>query len=314
MGLRIVFMGTPEFASHMLDGLISSNHTVVGVVTVADKPAGRGQQLRSSAVKMRASEAGIPILQPISLKDEVFLSELRAFNADVFVVVAFRMLPALVWQMPSKGTINLHASLLPAYRGAAPINWAIINGETRTGLTTFFINEAIDCGAILNQCFIEITPGLTAGALHDRMLDPGVHLIKETLEAIEFNRTQSIPQASSGSENEAPKLTKLNTRIDFSLTGIEITNFVNGLNPYPSAYCILKHIPTQRLMNFKIFGGMFIADEHPREGLSSGKDGLLFPCKDGYFCVQTLQMEGKRGMSHKEFLAGNDIRQFEVSV
>jgi methionyl-tRNA formyltransferase len=314
MGLRIVFMGTPEFASHMLDGLISSTHTVVGVVTVADKPAGRGQQLKASAVKVRAGEAGIPILQPNSLKDEAFLSELGAFNADVFVVVAFRMLPAVVWQMPPKGTINLHASCLPAYRGAAPINWAIINGETKTGLTTFFINEAIDCGAILNQCFLEITPGLTAGALHDRMLEPGVNLIKETLEAIEFNKAQSIPQASSASEKEAPKLTKLNTRIEFSHTGEEITNFVNGLNPYPSAYCILKHNPSQRLMNFKIFSGMFIADKHPREGLSSNKDGLLFPCKDGYFCVQSLKMEGKRLMNHKEFLAGNDISQFTVSM
>jgi methionyl-tRNA formyltransferase len=146
------------------------------------------------------------------------------------------------------------------------------------------------------------------------MLEPGVNLIKETLEAIEFNKAQSIPQASSASEKEAPKLTKLNTRIEFSHTGEEITNFVNGLNPYPSAYCILKHNPSQRLMNFKIFSGMFIADKHPREGLSSNKDGLLFPCKDGYFCVQTLQMEGKRLMNHKEFLAGNDISQFTVSM
>jgi methionyl-tRNA formyltransferase len=314
MGLKIVFMGTPEFASHMLDGLISSTHTVVGVVTVADKPAGRGQQLKASAVKVRAGEAGIPILQPNSLKDEAFLSELGAFNADVFVVVAFRMLPAAVWQMPPKGTINLHASCLPSYRGAAPINWAIINGEAQTGLTTFFINEAIDCGAILKQHRIDILPGTTAGELHDQMLDPGADLILETLHAIENNLAESIPQSATDSIKEAPKLTKLNTRVNFNATGLEITNLVNGLNPYPSAYCILKHNPSQRLMNFKIFSGMFIADKHPREGLSSNKDGLLFPCKDGYFCVQTLQMEGKRLMNHKEFLAGNDISQFTVSM
>ncbi len=314
MGLNVVFMGTPAFASYMLEGLISSNHRVVGVVTVADKPAGRGQQLRESAVKETAKKAEIPILQPSSLKDETFLAALQAFNADLFVVVAFRMLPEVVWNMPSRGTINLHASLLPDYRGAAPINWAIINGETKTGLTTFFINATIDCGAILKQHTLEILPGTTAGELHDKMLDPGVHLINETLNDIENKLATSVPQVLIDSIHEAPKLTKLNTRIDFNHTGAEITNLVNGLNPYPSAYCILKHIPSQRLMNFKIFGGVFIADEHPHEGLSSNKDGLLFPCKDGYFCVQTLQMEGKRGMNHKEFLAGNDISQFTVSI
>ena len=312
MGLKIVFMGTPLFASHMLEGLISTSHKVVAVVTVADKPAGRGQQLRESAVKETAKKAGIPILQPSSLKDEVFLAELKAFEADVFVVVAFRMLPEVVWKMPAKGTINLHASLLPNYRGAAPINWAIINGESQTGLTTFFINEAIDCGAILKQHRIDILPGTTAGELHDQMLDPGADLILETLHAIENNLDESIPQSATDSVKEAPKLTKLNTRVNFNATGIEITNLVNGLNPYPSAYCLLRHIPTQRIMNFKLFKGVFIAEERPTVGLTSTKDGILIPCKDGYFCVQLLQAEGKRSMNHKEFLAGNDITQFEV--
>jgi len=312
MGLKIVFMGTPLFASHMLEGLISTTHKVVAVVTVADKPAGRGQQLRESAVKETAKKAGIPILQPSSLKDEVFLADLKAFEADVFVVVAFRMLPEVVWKMPAKGTINLHASLLPNYRGAAPINWAIINGEAQTGLTTFFINEAIDCGAILKQHRIDILPGTTAGELHDQMLDPGADLILETLHAIENNLAESIPQSATDSIKEAPKLTKLNTRVNFNATGLEITNLVNGLNPYPSAYCLLRHIPTQRIVNFKLFKGVFVADEHPTEGLSSSKDGILIPCKDGYFCVQMLQAEGKRSMNHKEFLAGNDINQFEV--
>jgi methionyl-tRNA formyltransferase len=312
MGLKIVFMGTPLFASHMLEGLISTTHKVVAVVTVADKPAGRGQQLRESAVKETAKKASIPILQPSSLKDEAFLADLKAFDADVFVVVAFRMLPEVVWKMPAKGTINLHASLLPNYRGAAPINWAIINGESQTGLTTFFINEAIDCGAILKQHRIDILPGTTAGELHDQMLDPGSDLILETLHAIDKDLAESIPQSATDSVKEAPKLTKLNTRVNFNATGIEITNLVNGLNPYPSAYCLLRHIPTQRIMNFKLFKGVFIAEEHPAVGLTSTKDGILIPCKDGYFCVQLLQAEGKRSMNHKEFLAGNDITQFEV--
>jgi methionyl-tRNA formyltransferase len=214
--------------------------------------------------------------------------------------------------MPAKGTINLHASLLPNYRGAAPINWAIINGESQTGLTTFFINEAIDCGAILKQHRIDILPGTTAGELHDQMLDPGADLILETLHAIENNLAESIPQSATDNLKEAPKLTKLNTRVNFNATGLEITNLVNGLNPYPSAYCLLRHIPTQRIMNFKLFKGVFVADEHPAVGLTSTKDGILIPCKDGYFCVQLLQAEGKRSMNHKEFLAGNDITQFEV--
>ena len=214
--------------------------------------------------------------------------------------------------MPAKGTINLHASLLPNYRGAAPINWAIINGESRTGLTTFFINEAIDCGAILKQHHMDILPGTTAGELHDQMLDPGAALILDTLNAIENNLAESIPQSATDSIKEAPKLTKLNTRVNFKATGLEITNLVNGLNPYPSAYCLLRHTPTQRIVNFKLFKGIFLADEHPTEGLSSTKDGILIPCKDGYFCLQMLQAEGKRSMNHKEFLAGNDITQFEV--
>ena len=312
MGLKVVFMGTPAFASYMLEGLISSNHRVVGVVTVADKPAGRGQQLRESAVKETAKKAEIPILQPISLKDESFLAALQAFDADVFVVVAFRMLPEVVWKMPSRGTINLHASLLPNYRGAAPINWAIINGESQTGITTFFINEAIDCGAILKQHTMEILPGTTAGELHDQMLDPGVNLILETLHAIENNLAESIPQSATDSTKEAPKLTKLNTRVNFNATGLEITNLVNGLNPYPSAYCLLRHKPSQRTVNFKIFSGVYVPEEHPLQVLSSNKDGILFPCLDGYFCVQTLQPEGKRSMNYKEFLAGNDISQFEL--
>ena len=312
MGLKVVFMGTPAFASYMLEGLISSNHHVVGVVTVADKPAGRGQQLRESAVKETAKKAEIPILQPMSLKDESFLAALQAFDADVFVVVAFRMLPEVVWKMPARGTINLHASLLPDYRGAAPINWAIINGETQTGLTTFFINEAIDCGAILKQHTMEILPGTTAGELHDNMLEPGAHLINETLNDIENNVAKSVPQVLIDSIQEAPKLTKLNTRIGFNNSGSHIEHFVNGLNPYPSAYCLLCHKPSQRTVNFKIFSGVFVPEEHPLQVLSSNKDGILFPCLDGYFCVQTLQPEGKRSMNYKEFLAGNDISQFEL--
>ena len=222
MGLKIVFIGTPGFARHMLESLVASSHSVVGVVTVADKPAGRGQQLRESEVKQFAKEKQLTILQPISLKDPAFLTDLRRLNADVFVVVAFRMLPEVVWKMPRLGTLNLHASLLPNYRGAAPINWAIINGEKRSGLTTFFINEEIDCGAIIKQCTIAIQPDWTAGILHDAMLVPGAQLLIETLSSIEKNEVIPMPQPNSEALNSAPKLTKLNTKIEFDRPGNEI--------------------------------------------------------------------------------------------
>ena len=312
MGLKIVFMGTPGFARHMLESLVTSSHSVVGVVTVADKPAGRGQQLRESEVKQFAKEKQLTILQPMSLKDPAFLTELRALNADVFVVVAFRMLPEVVWKMPRLGTLNLHASLLPNYRGAAPINWAIINGDKHSGLTTFFINEEIDCGAIIKQCTIAIQPDWTAGILHDAMLVPGAQLLIETLSSIEKNEVIPMPQPNSEALNSAPKLTKLNTKIDFDRPGNEIVQHILGLSPYPSAYCLLIHQPTQKTQNLKILDAHFIAGKSSIT-LFQSKEGIFFPCKNGLINITRLQLEGKRAMSFKEFIAGNDIVQYALS-
>ena len=312
MGLKIVFMGTPGFARHMLESLVASSHSVVGVVTVADKPAGRGQQLRESEVKQFAKEKQLTILQPISLKDPAFLTDLRTLNADVFVVVAFRMLPEVVWKMPRLGTLNLHASLLPNYRGAAPINWAIINGEKRSGLTTFFINEEIDCGAIIKQCTLEIHEGWTAGILHDAMLAPGAKLLIETLSSIEKNEVIPMPQTTTESSNTAPKLTKFNTKIEFNRPGNEIVQHILGLSPYPSAYCLLIHQPTQKTLNLKILDAHFIEGKSSNTPFQS-KEGLFFPCKDGLINITRLQLEGKRAMSYKEFIAGNDIVQYALS-
>ena len=312
MGLKIVFMGTPGFARHMLESLVTSSHSVVGVVTVPDKPAGRGQQLRESEVKQFAKEKQLTILQPMSLKDPAFLTELRALNADVFVVVAFRMLPEVVWKMPRLGTLNLHASLLPNYRGAAPINWAIINGDKHSGLTTFFINEEIDCGAIIKQCTIAIQPDWTAGILHDAMLVPGAQLLIETLSSIEKNEVIPMPQPNSEALNSAPKLTKLNTKIEFDRPGNEIVQHILGLSPYPSAYCLLIHQPTQKTQNLKILDAHFIEGKSSNTPFQS-KEGIFFPCKDGLINITRLQLEGKRAMSYKEFIAGNDIVQYALS-
>ena len=235
--LRIVFMGTPEFAVSILDAIVKSNHDVVGVVTVADKPAGRGQQLRESAVKIFAIDHDLPILQPEKLKDEQFLSDLKAFNADIFVVVAFRMLPEVVWAMPPKGTFNLHASLLPKYRGAAPINWAIMNGETETGVTTFFINQIIDTGSILAQEKISITENMTAGELHDQLMNVGAKLTVETLDKIESNSIQAIPQDEELAKilPHAPKIFKADCEIQWNQDATIIHNKIRGLSPYPAA-------------------------------------------------------------------------------
>ena len=308
---KIIFFGTPDFAVTSLEA-ICSKYNVEYVVSTPDRKSGRGQKLKESTVKKCALKNNIKILQPSSLTDEKFIAQIEDLKPDLIIVVAFRKLAQEIFTIPKYGTINLHASLLPNYRGAAPINWAIINGESQTGLTTFFINEAIDCGAILKQHTMEILPGTTAGELHDNMLEPGAHLINETLNDIENNVAKSVPQVLIDSIQEAPKLTKLNTRIGFNNSGSHIEHFVNGLNPYPSAYCLLCHKPSQRTVNFKIFSGVFVPEEHPLQVLSSNKDGILFPCLDGYFCVQTLQPEGKRSMNYKEFLAGNDISQFEL--
>jgi methionyl-tRNA formyltransferase len=311
--LRIVFMGTPEFAVSILDAIVKSNHDVVGVVTVADKPAGRGQQLRESAVKIFAIDHDLPILQPEKLRDEQFLSDLKAFNADIFVVVAFRMLPEIVWAMPPKGTFNLHASLLPKYRGAAPINWAIMNGETETGVTTFFINQIIDTGSILAQEKISITENMTAGELHDQLMNLGAKLTVETLDKIESNSIQAIPQDEELAKNlpHAPKIFKADCEIQWNQDATIIHNKIRGLSPYPAAWCSL--MKNGEKVTFKLFSSKATTEVSDSKSLKKGADGILFPCNDFYISISELQPEGKRRMNFKEFLAGNDLSSYSIT-
>jgi methionyl-tRNA formyltransferase len=311
--LRIVFMGTPEFAVSILDAIVKSNHDVVGVVTVADKPAGRGQQLRESAVKIFAIDHDLPILQPEKLKNEQFLSDLKAFNADIFVVVAFRMLPEIVWAMPPKGTFNLHASLLPKYRGAAPINWAIMNGEIETGVTTFFINQIIDTGSILAQEKISITENMTAGELHDQLMNLGAKLTVETLDKIESNSIQAIPQDEELAKNlpHAPKIFKADCEIMWNQNAAKIHNKIRGLSPYPAAWCSL--MKNGEKVNFKLFTSKVTTEVADSKQIKKGSDGILFPCNDFYISISEIQPEGKRRMSYKEFLAGNDLSSYSIT-
>src|SRR5690554_7979442 len=230
--LRIVFMGTPDFATGILASILEQNYNVVGVITAPDKPSGRGQKLSASSVKQFALEKGLKVLQPTNLKDEKFLEELKSLNANLQVVVAFRMLPKQVWEMPELGTFNLHASLLPDYRGAAPINWAIINGEKETGVTTFFIDEKIDTGAMILSQKMTIGENETAGELHDRMMVLGAQAIVDTVELIRKGEAHPVPQPS-GEHKDAPKIYKQDCLIDFHLPINEIHNFILGMSPYP---------------------------------------------------------------------------------
>ena len=310
--LRIVFMGTPEFAVPILDAILKSQHEVVGVVTVADKPAGRGQQLKESAVKVYAKAHNLPILQPEKLKDENFLSELKDLNAAIFVVVAFRMLPEVVWAMPTKGTFNLHASLLPKYRGAAPINWAIINGETETGVTTFFINQIIDTGSILAQEKIAIPENMTAGELHDELMFLGAKLTVKTLDKIVNNEIHAVPQDEELAKHlpHAPKIFKADCEIDWNQKALSIHNKIRGLSPYPAAWCSL--IKNGERITFKLFSSSLTNEVPDSKSLKKGSSGILFPCQDFYISISELQPEGKRRMNYKEFLAGNDLENYRL--
>ena len=306
-GLRIVFMGTPEFAVSILDAIVKSQHEVVGVVTVADKPAGRGQQLKESAVKIYAKTQNLPILQPEKLKDENFLSDLEVLNADIFVVVAFRMLPEVVWAMPPKGTFNLHASLLPNYRGAAPINWAIMNGESETGVTTFFINQIIDTGSILAQEKIAIPKNMTAGELHDELMRIGAKLTVETLDRISQDEIDATPQDEELAKKSphAPKIFKADCEVDWNQNALPVHNKIRGLSPYPAAWCSL--LKNGEKITFKLFSSKVTNEVADSKQIKKGLDGILFPCNDFYISISELQPEGKRRMNYKEFLAGNNL-------
>lgn len=312
--LRVVFMGTPEFSVGILDAIIKSEHEVVGVVTVADKPAGRGQLMHESAVKVAAKDYNIPILQPISLKDESFVSELRALNADVFVVVAFRMLPEVVWKMPSKGTFNLHASLLPDYRGAAPINWAIMNGDTKTGLSTFFIDEQIDTGSVILQKELEISENESAGSLHDRMIPIGGKLVVETLDKIAAGNVQTIPQDEIGASlnRPAPKLFKENTKINWNDEIKTVHQLICGLSPYPAAWSSLTNVKGET-KTVKFFETRIISTTNKAlHDMWNTKDAFYIQLKDGVLEVLEWQMEGKKRMKTKEWLVGNQITDWKL--
>jgi methionyl-tRNA formyltransferase len=319
--LRIVFMGTPEFAVASLDALVKENFNIGGIITAPDKPAGRGQKVVSSAVKQYALKAGISaILQPINLKDQGFLEELRALKPDLQIVVAFRMLPEAVWTLPLKGTVNLHASLLPQYRGAAPINHVIMNGETETGVTTFFIRHEIDTGNILSQERVKIGSEETAGELHDRLMKIGAELVVKTVRSIEDANYKEIRQSELTDKfmelKTAPKITTEGCLINWDRPAAEIYNFIRGLSPYPTAWSewtskdnrkltikIYRSVPETVIHNYK--PGTLITDQ---------KRSLKSACSDGFISITDLKLAGRKRMGIEEFLRGNqDILKLAIS-
>ncbi|WP_299339326.1 methionyl-tRNA formyltransferase [uncultured Psychroserpens sp.] len=302
--LRIIFMGTPDFAVNTLKSLVDNNYNVVGVITAPDKPAGRGRKLNESAVKKYATSQGLKVLQPTNLKNETFIQELKALNANLQIVVAFRMLPEVVWNMPKYGTFNLHASLLPDYRGAAPIHWAIINGETKTGVTTFFIDEKIDTGAIILQKEIEVSNDETVGSLHDRLMIVGSELVLETVDLIQKDKVQTTIQPKTEVSKTAYKLNKENCKIDWSLDTDTIYDKIRGLNPFPAAWCYL--INNDDELNVKIFEVEKDKTDHNFESgkLLVSKDELKVTTRDGYIIIKEIKLPGKRKMDSKSLLNG----------
>ena len=302
--MRIVFMGTPEFAVASVSALIDAGCEIVGVVTAPDKPAGRGQVVSESAVKQYAVANGLRVLQPEKLKNEEFLNDLYALQADLQVVVAFRMLPEAVWNMPPKGTINLHASLLPQYRGAAPINWVLINGEKESGVTTFFLKHDIDTGNILFTEKITLTGHETAGELHDRLMDKGAGLLVKTVKAVESGRYTENPQEhlTEGIEiKHAPKIFKEDCKIDWNQPAEKVYNFIRGLSPYPTAYTTLND---KMLKVFKAEYEITETESEPGEFFSDNRTFLKVSATDGFVILTDIQMEGKKRMSVAEFLRG----------
>ncbi len=304
--LRIIFLGTPEFAVASLDALVQAGCNIVGVVTAPDKPAGRGLQLQQSAVKKYAVENNLNVLQPEKLKNETFIDELKSLKADVQIVVAFRMLPEIVWNMPQLGTINVHGSLLPQYRGAAPINWAIINGEKNTGVTTFKLKHEIDTGNILMQEIIPINEDETAGTLHDKMKEIGANLLVKTIQEIATENIAETEQQETRNEKRetlqhAPKIFTETCKIDWAKPVDEVYNLIRGLAPYPAAFAILNH------KTLKIFSCNKIL-EQPTETIGSfltdHKTFLKFVCSNGYINIKELQLEGKKRMNVEDFLKG----------
>jgi methionyl-tRNA formyltransferase len=298
--LRIVFLGTPDFAAYSLKQLISSGYNIVAIVTAPDKPAGRGMQLQQSAVKKVGIEHNIPVLQPEKLKNPDFLQTLASYKADIQIVIAFRMLPKLVWNMPPMGTINLHASLLPEYRGAAPINWAIINGEHQTGVTTFKLKHEIDTGDLLKQHSVEITPGTTAGELHDILMIKGSDLIQATINELASGTLKPIPQGIESTKH-APKLFTKDCEIDWNKPGMDVVNLIHGLSPFPGAF---THFNDKVLKIYKAHFEPEIHNHPTGKIFFDIKKHMKFTTPDGYVYVSELQLAGKKRMQTAEFTVG----------
>ncbi len=312
--LKIVFLGTPEFAVESLDLLVKEGFNIVGVVTMPDKPAGRGHRMFESPVKLYAKEHGLKVMQPVKLKDPDFVDELRSLDADLFIVIAFRMLPEVVWTMPRLGTFNLHASLLPRYRGAAPINWAVINGDTETGVTTFFLKHEIDTGDIISQERIEIRPEDNVGDVHDKLMDLGARLTLSTVNHIIAGDLATIPQESLLTDGEqptpAPKIFKETCRIDWNRPAIAIHNLIRGLSPYPCAWTEFHDAANPEspvLYNAKILESRVVNDKitgrEPGNVIESDRC-LVVACGEGCVEILRLQPAGKKPMTASEFLRG----------
>ena len=310
--IRIAYFGTPEFAASQLEAILDAGHEVAVVVTMPDKPAGRGRQIQFSDVKKTALKRNLPLLQPEKLKDPSFLEQLAAYQTNLFVVVAFRMLPAVVWQMPELGTFNLHASLLPQYRGAAPINFAIINGETETGLTTFFLNEEIDKGAIIMREHVAIRPDETAGELHDELMLLGNKVVVDTIEKIASGTVSALPQeelAEGQTLKPAPKITKEFCNIDWNQDRLTIYNHIRGLSPYPAAHTQLVS-ENQGAIDMKVYNAE-IEDCRHGEAIGSvvtdNKKFLKIAVKDGFIHLTKVQQAGKKAMPITDFLRGTPL-------
>lgn len=319
--VRIVFMGTPDFAVESLKTLVENGYNVVGVITAPDKPAGRGQQLSESAVKQYALKNGLRILQPEKLKNLDFIAELQSLNVDLQIVVAFRMLPEIVWAMPPMGTFNLHGSLLPQYRGAAPLNWAVINGETETGVTTFLLSHEIDTGKIMFHEKTPIGENDSVGDIHDRLMVIGAQLVLKTVNALANAEVEAIDQdvlvESAGLIKHAPKIFKDDCRIDWTKDMVSVRNLIRGLSPYPTAWTELVHKEKNETLTAKIFAASLDNSMPGAPGTiqSDGKKFLKIACPDGWLSITDIQLSGKKRMKIEELLRGfNDLGNWKVKI
>lgn len=316
----IVFMGTPEFATTILKKIVEEGYPIAACVTAPDKPAGRGRKVQESHVKQYAVSQEITVLQPTNLKEESFVNELKQLNADLFIVVAFRMLPEVVWRIPRLGTINLHGSLLPDYRGAAPINWAVMNGDQKTGVTTFFINENIDTGDLLLKREMDIAPNESAGSVHDRMMHLGAETIIETIQGVNKGTLKAIPQSviNDTPKRPAPKIFKNDCRIDFSKKAKALHDFIRGLSPYPGAWLRIKNTQKDQVKTLKVFetnlteGNIHNASEEAGLIISDNKLYLIW--NENQLEICSLQLEGKKRLSSTDFLIGFKADEWEILI